>query len=1377
MQYNKIKRAILSASVASSVLLIGNLAQAEIAATHVYHNHMPNFWPYYDVSQYDSTAVGGAIRYAYDGQVIDIKNSPPANYTFFLPNGSPMPHDDLVTYYSHHAKTGAYLTWPMDTVKSNAGHALSQTHVTMSASVVNNVQSFAELGNLSGYNLGWGEYWRDVQGSYHTTNGFKKLDLIHFTGHHSMGPLVGNNYFLKDLIYHNVTLSQNYFLGGQFKSSKGFFPTELGFSERLIPVLNKLGIEWSVLGNVHYSRTLRDYPYLNDPGKDCLISPPNRADMQNSSDVGDWVELKMTNEQQVTYNKFPFAAIPHWVRYIDPETNTEYKVAGIPVEQAGSWEEGYLGSAKADPLKPYVGDASSLGRTQYFVLAHDGDNSSGRAGSGDTWMASGNVTYSDDGVTGMGVDEYLKAHPIPADDIVHVQDGSWIDTRDSSSDPTWYHWHMPMGVWAGQLAGFNEANGTDYPVMFAKNGKKRNHMPSMEYGYNYLERNFALLQAAENYAKTAEQIWLDDHPNYWSPSSAMDHEITYEGNQLNPYMMAFPVKGDAASDYKGGANPAELAWYFLVASIDSGFGYYDENTDDHVKPTISFNQSLHFSEPYVEANKAKDKTGPSLWWPQRYPYNPGSANASKAEGWATMYMNNVFSIYTFAYDVSGIESIKVKVRTHTDKWADAKDKTFKLYEPEKFATDPDVDPTKVSAWQTFDLTRRDLTPDINGVAWQPGATEVFEIVPAKKIGDMYYAYFDQYREQLLDYYIEAVDSKGNVTKSEIQQVYVGAGRFSNQDGTMVEDINGSIEGEHPFFSDQAIRHSISLFIQSTTPVLVQTRLDENSSWSTSGTYTPENGYAQFDLSYEDGFDGLFVRFSLDGQNYVEASQLLSKGTSTIKTDGSVVDGLPADMKFTATVYYCTDWASPNIHYRISDGAWTTVPGEPMKALSCQDGCFYTDIDLGNQKDYTAVFNNVTTWDNNNGADYKLTYGETTIESGKASKGSPCTVANESPVAVINASAVTAEIGDTISLNATDSTDADGSIASYQWSTGETTETIQVSFDTAGTHLVNLTVTDDLGATNTTSISIKVNPAVVTTAAQHDFDGDGTADIFWRNATTGENYLHFMQAGAVKTVSKLSSIPSQWTLAAQDDFNGDGKTDLLWRNTSTGENIVYLMDGATKSSQTALNIIADQNWTVATTGDFDADGKADILWRNNQTGQNHIYLMNGAAIKASKALNIVATDWQVAGSGDLNADGKTDIIWRNSATGLNYIYLMNGASIATATALNTVPSDWTIAAVSDFNGDSKADLLWRNIQSGVNYVYLMNGNSITESSYINTVPTGWSIADAYDINADGKSDIIWRHAQTGVNYAYQMNGAAIQKSSQISTVGTQWNNKF
>lgn len=784
-----------------SILTMGtNTIFAEISATHVYHNHMPNFWPYYNLESYSSTAVGSPIRYTYDGQVIDLKKNPPSNYTYYLPNGSPMPHDDLVSYYSHHAKTGAYLYWPWQvasTLKND--HPSAQMQVTMSGSLINNVNSFMSTNNVPGYNdPNWGQPWKNAYDTLRTPNGNRTLDLVHFSGHHTMGPLVGNEYLLKDLIYQNATLAQPYFLGNSFTSSKGYFPTELGFSERIIPVLAKLGIEWSVIGNNHFSRTLKDYPLLNDPGKDTMVSPPNRADLQNTSNVGDWVAQPMFNEKQVVYNKYPFASTPHWVKYVDPKTGVEDRIVGIPVAQAESWEEGYQGSVKATALKPFEGLTS---QKQFFVIAHDGDNSSGRAGSEDTWRNAGNVTYSDQGVKGEGINEYLKNNTPAANDVVHVQDGSWIDTRDSSSDPQWHHWKLPFGIWKGQFADFNRVTGLNLAPKKNLSGVEDGMTVSFEYGYHYLERNFALLQAAENYAKTAEQIWLGDHLNYWSPTTQLDRQITYQGNQLNPWMISYPVKGNASNDYKGGANPAELGWYFLLPAMDSGFGYYDENVDDSVKPTLAFNNSLYFTKPYVEQNISKDKVGPSVWWPQRWPYNPGSANVDKSEGWTLHHFDNTFGIYTYAYDVNDIQDIKVKIRTHRDKSADVTDNTFRVYDPEVLAAQgiANIDPSKVSDWIEYPMLKRELKPDINGLAWQASSKQIMEKVPAQEIGDLYYTYLSDYRDQLVDYYIEAVDASGNVTKTEIQSVYVGAGKYSKDaSGKIVEDVNGTITGTHPF---------------------------------------------------------------------------------------------------------------------------------------------------------------------------------------------------------------------------------------------------------------------------------------------------------------------------------------------------------------------------------------------------------------------------------------------------------------------------------------------------------------------------------------------------------------------------------------------------
>ena len=83
-----------------------------------------------------------------------------------------------------------------------------QIHVTISGAVVNNVQSLSQLQNVPGYNNpNWGQGWASTWNGLRTQNGARTLDTIHFTGHHTMGPLVGPDYFLKDLIFQNATLA------------------------------------------------------------------------------------------------------------------------------------------------------------------------------------------------------------------------------------------------------------------------------------------------------------------------------------------------------------------------------------------------------------------------------------------------------------------------------------------------------------------------------------------------------------------------------------------------------------------------------------------------------------------------------------------------------------------------------------------------------------------------------------------------------------------------------------------------------------------------------------------------------------------------------------------------------------------------------------------------------------------------------------------------------------------------------------------------------------------------------------------------------------------------------------------------------------------
>lgn len=110
--------------------------------------------------------------------------------------------------------------------------------------------------------------------------------------------------------------------------------------------------------------------------------------------------------------------------------------------------------------------------------------------------------------------------------------------------------------------------------------------------------------------------------------------------------------------------------------------------------------------------------------------------------------------------------------------------------------------------------------------------------------------------------------------------------------------------------------------------------------------------------------------------------------------------------------------------------------------------------------------------------------------------------NTSPTASVSASPSDPAVDESVSFDASRSSDSDGSIASYEWDFGDgataTGQTASHSYSSSGDYTATVTVTDDAGATATDSVTISV--------------GGGSFEGY---CGTTDNYSH-VQAGRAYT---------------------------------------------------------------------------------------------------------------------------------------------------------------------------------------------------------------------------------------------------------------------
>ncbi|OGF03888.1 MAG: hypothetical protein A2W00_03145 [Candidatus Eisenbacteria bacterium RBG_16_71_46] len=645
---------------------------APIHTSYLWHMHQPIYWPE------RSTWNGAAVEFAHETIALGHSQS------------------DVFSIFNSDDRVHDYQDYPRVALQSVLEVPDAGAQVSFAGSLIQNVSSLGASGwNGGRYAPDWSQPYREAMG-WTTSGGRRRLDPVVVGFHHPIAPL------LDQLVFRRMLQTQKAIMPGTWGSpalSTGFFPAEMCFSERLIPALVAEGVEWAVVPDIHIARACADYPYAANQDN---CDPPNPADQQNPAQ-GDYY-TQTISRGVTTKVPAPYGLRPHRAQHVDPETGAVSSLVVVPAANAMSWNEGYgtYGTGEIDAIAAHNDPAKPM----LVLFAHDGDN----AWSGGDSYFNQNVTQFTHAAVARGyepttVAEFLADHPVDAGDVVHVEDGGWVNADGDFGSPQFINWNWPL---AGAAGGF------DIPGGWAED-----------------ERNWAVLTAAVNRVETAEQ------------------------------MTGAPLIARVVDPTQAGTSALEKAWHFLLVGFESGYMYYGTALDFEIKPTLAANRAVEYADPLLAAGA--DLTPPTVWLPQRLPWNPGGRGGGALWGYPGgpgAPMTSDFHVWTFVHDVSGVAGAELRFRLDADGI-----NPLATTDNETYAGGPGV-----GAWQSLAMTRRAFPK--GNVHNDPKID--FSVAPTY-IADEFWAQVSGLSDVLVDYYVEAVDSLGNLRKSPIQHVYVGSG--------------------------------------------------------------------------------------------------------------------------------------------------------------------------------------------------------------------------------------------------------------------------------------------------------------------------------------------------------------------------------------------------------------------------------------------------------------------------------------------------------------------------------------------------------------------------------------------------------------------------
>lgn len=773
--------------------------------------------------------------------------------------------------------------------------------------------------SLWGDYSGWGGNVRNARNNLKTSSGNSRLDMVGIAYHHSLMPLTSVESMRMQIKLHKEQYKEAWATGGAY--SKGFWPPECAFDNSMVPALVEEGLEWVIVDNGHLFRTAEDFAWSS--ASSCR---PNKADVRNGSSTNlasTWVTLP--NVWAPTKVLAPWSYQPHYVRHVDPASGVVRKIIAVPAGRYEGNENGRGGYGAFKPENVWGGQIAANNdpaKPMLLLLHSDGDNYGMK--NSDAWngqhQAFVDMCNGNADFEYTGVQDYLSMYPPNPNDVIHVEPGSWIGID----------------------------GGTPYYEKWLSYENRDGVMPDMW--------SWSVLVAAQNRVFTA-----DDMENSYLSGTRDLNDVEW-----------------------GLGNDTARAWHFYLNGETSCYWYWDYDTANpwDGNPTRACNLAIAEANKVIGRHPGGDNRGPSIFPPQRTPYNPGGKMWNE-----TSNAPSDFVVWTFIDDLSGVQSATLKWRRDLDGlWP------LSSTENETFAGG-----SGVTAWQSVAMAS-DYWPANKGSNVPDPVNRAMR----------YRGTITNQSECLIDYYVEAVDNNGKTNRSNILHVWVGE-QTGGTGGTNVPPPDVWLRGTHtwPAAADVTDADPVYFNVEAgpsgtvTSVTLgyhlngngwIRTNMAVNTDWGSVGGRwynLPLGPFAAGDVInyYVEATDGTTTNWDNNGGANYHIEVAASGGESDVLWVGNVAQA-PANGAISATdpiVITCESWpigASTNVAlvYTVDGGTtWGTTnfvqTGETNNndAWSVAVGPFADGTTLRYCVSGTLP-NGTTAWDNNGGQDYTAIVG-------------------------------------------------------------------------------------------------------------------------------------------------------------------------------------------------------------------------------------------------------------------------------------------------------------------------------------------------------------------------------------------------------------------